>query len=346
MGIVAVILGFIGLIVIHELGHMLVAKALGVRVTDFAVGFGPPLVQKKFGETRYSFRPILLGGFARMAGMTDQDEEEGSDTYKVKPPWRKALIIFAGPFANLLATIVILAGVFMSGVTVGAEPEVSRVSPNTMASEVGLQQGDRLVAVGGERVETWQGFTRIVGERAPGEKVELTITRDGTREVVSGSLSSSPTDPKQPLVGVSPVTIEENYGPIKAVGLSVERTTELVGAIGSFAWQLVTGQVSFYENVSGPIGVASAGDTLIDRGIFVPAMALISLNLAIVNLFPILPLDGGHLVLIAIEKIKGSPVSLETMGRIAVIGIALVLTVSLFVAYADVSKLLSGESIL
>lgn len=346
LGILAVVTGLIVLIAIHELGHMLAAKALGVRVTDFAIGFGPPLVQKKFGNTRYSFRPILLGGFARMAGMTDQDEEEGPDTYKAKPPWRKTLIIFAGPFANFLATIVILTGVFMTGVTVGAENEVDRVSPNTLASEVGLRQGDRLVAVDGERVQTWREFTRVVGEREPGETVTLAIERGGEREVVSGPLSSAPDDPEQPLVGIAPVPVEESYGPVEAVGLSVERTAQLTGALGSFVWRVVTGDLGFYENVSGPIGVASVGDTLILQGIFVEVMALISLNLALANLFPILPLDGGHLVLIALEKIKGSPVSTNTMGKIAAVGIALVLVLTLFIGYADVSRILSGESLL
>src|ERR671929_339553 len=111
MTVLVALLGLICLIVVHELGHMLTAKALGVRVPEFGVGFGPPLVKKKIGKTIYSFRIILLGGFAKMAGMGDG--AEGSDTYHAKAAWRRALIILAGPLSNVLAAVVILAGGYM-----------------------------------------------------------------------------------------------------------------------------------------------------------------------------------------------------------------------------------------
>src|SRR5215207_1670017 len=111
MTVIVAILGLIVLIVIHELGHMLTAKALGVRVPEFGVGFGPPLVKRRIGKTVYSFRIILLGGFAKMAGMGDG--AEGPDTFHAKPAWRRALIILAGPAANAFAAIFILACVFM-----------------------------------------------------------------------------------------------------------------------------------------------------------------------------------------------------------------------------------------
>src|SRR5215207_10901314 len=105
MTVIVALLGLIFLIVVHELGHMLTAKALGVRVPEFGVGFGPPLFKKKIGTTIYSFRIILLGGFAKMAGMGDG--AEGPDTYPAKAPWRRALIILAGPFANVLTAVAI-----------------------------------------------------------------------------------------------------------------------------------------------------------------------------------------------------------------------------------------------
>ena len=126
MTVLVAMLGLIFLIVIHELGHMLTAKAMGVRVPEFAVGFGPPLIKKKFGKTVYSFRIILLGGFAKMAGMGDG--EEGPDTYHAKAAWRRALIILAGPMANAVAAVVILAFVYMfQGVVTEIKPVVSEV---------------------------------------------------------------------------------------------------------------------------------------------------------------------------------------------------------------------------
>src|SRR3712207_343594 len=146
---------------------MLTAKALGVRVPEFGVGFGPPLFKKKIGRTTYSFRIILLGGFAKMAGMGDG--ERGPDTFPAKAPWRRALIIFAGPFANIVAAVAILAGVLMiSGAVTGARTEVREIEPGSMADRVGIQSGDRLVAIEGDRIKNWKGFTRAVAERRPG----------------------------------------------------------------------------------------------------------------------------------------------------------------------------------
>src|SRR5919199_5637543 len=136
MTVMVAILGLILLIVGHELGHMLTAKALGVRVPEYGVGFGPPLFRKKIGTTVYSLRLILLGGFAKMAGMNDG--ERGPDTYPAKAPWRRALIIFAGPFANILAAVAILAVVLMiSGAVTDVKPEVNQVQPGSMGARAG-----------------------------------------------------------------------------------------------------------------------------------------------------------------------------------------------------------------
>jgi regulator of sigma E protease len=161
MTVVVAILGLIFLIIVHELGHMLTAKALGVRVPEFGVGFGPPLFKKKIGESVYSLRIVLLGGFAKMAGMNDG--AEGPDTFPAKSAWRRALIIFAGPLANILTAVVILAVVLMTtGVITGVKPEVRQIEPNSMAERVGIQPGDRFVAVDGTRIKGWDNFEREV----------------------------------------------------------------------------------------------------------------------------------------------------------------------------------------
>src|SRR5215210_5213312 len=127
MTVLVAIIGLSALIILHELGHMLTAKAMGVKVTEFGVGFGPPLLKKRLGKTTYSLRIILLGGFVKMAGMND--DEEGPESYNSKAAWRRALIIFAGPFANLVAAVLILAVLFMVGVPTGATTEVEEVVP-------------------------------------------------------------------------------------------------------------------------------------------------------------------------------------------------------------------------
>ncbi len=342
MTVLVALLGLILLIVIHELGHMLTAKALGVRVPEFGVGFGPPLVKRKIGATVYSFRIILLGGFAKMAGMGDG--EEGPDTYPAKAPWRRALIIFAGPAANILAAVAILAGVYMfQGVVTDIKPVVEAVEPSSMADEVGIKSGDRIVGIGGERFGTWEGFEREMRGREPGEKVSVTVLRDGGERTFTGELGADWQNPGRALVGVRPEIEKTTYGPLESVGLAVRRCVEITVRLGAFVGQLVTGQEKFYDNVTGPVGIASVGSTAVNQGFFLPLLALISLNLAIFNLLPILPLDGGHLFFIAAEKLIGRPVSEQTMGKIAAVGIVLVLALFLFATYADLSKIFTGQ---
>lgn len=342
MTVVVALLGLILLIVVHELGHMLTAKALGVRVPEFGIGFGPPLVKKKIGKTVYSFRIILLGGFAKMAGMGDG--EEGPDTYPAKAPWRRALIIVAGPAANVLAAVAILACVYMfQGVVTDIKPVVEAVEPKSMAEEVGIKSGDRIVGIGGERVKSWEGFEREMKGREPGEEVSVTVLRDGDERTFRGELGADEQDPDRALVGVRPEIEKTTYGLFESVGLAVQRCVEITAQLGVFVGQLVTGEEKFYDNVTGPVGIASVGSTAVIQGFFLPLLALISLNLAIFNLLPILPLDGGHLFFIAAEKLLGRPVSEQTMGKIAAVGIVLVLALFLFATYADLSKIFTGQ---
>ena len=342
MTVLVAILGLILLIVVHELAHMLTAKTLAVRVPEFGVGFGPPLFKRRIGETTYSFRIILLGGFAKMAGMGDG--AEGPDTYPAKAPWRRALIIVAGPLANVLAAVAILAGVLMiSGAITGVKPVVDQVEPGSLAERVGIEPGDRLVAIDGRRIESWDGFTREVSERRPGEEISVTVERGGSERRFSGELGADPANPERALVGVRPEVVRTTYGPLEAVGEAVGQVVRVTGALGVFVGQLITGERSFYDNVTGPVGIASVGSTSVQEGFFPQLLALISLNLALFNLLPILPLDGGHLFFIAAEKVLGRPVSQETMGRIAALGLALVLMLFLFATYADLSKIFTGQ---
>jgi regulator of sigma E protease len=342
MTVVVAILGLIFLIIIHELGHMLTAKALGVRVPEFGVGFGPPLFKKKLGNTIYSFRLILLGGFAKMAGMGDG--ERGPDTFPAKAAWRRALIIFAGPFANIIAAVAILAGVLMiSGAVTEVKPEVREIEPGSMADRVGIRVGDKLVAIDDDRIKSWEGFTRVVAERRPGDEVSVTVERGGTERTLRGELGADPSDPNRALVGVRPEVVKTRYGPVEATGLAVEQVVEVSGMLGVFVGDLITGERSLYNNVTGPVGIASVGSTSVEQGFFPQLLALISINLALFNLLPMLPLDGGHLLFIAAEKLLGRPVRQETMGRIAALGIALVLMLFVFATYADLSKIFTGQ---
>lgn len=350
MTVLIALLGFIFLIVIHELGHMLTAKALGVRVDEFGVGFGPAIFKKKFGQTVYSFRIILLGGFAKMAGMEDigsvaaQRGELGPDAYPSKPPWKRALIIFAGPAVNIAACVLILSGIFMFSGVPNITTEVDEVEPGTFAAESGVEPGDELVAVNGTETDDWREFTGIVRSNEPGDGVTLVVERNGNERTFSGELSADPDNPERALVGVAPV-VKENitYGPLESVAMGAGQTANLTVRYFEGIYMLITGELDFFENVNGPVGIVGATSESVSLGFFPTLLAFISLILGIMNLLPILPLDGGHLLFIAAEKVIGRPVSAETMGKVAFLGLALMLTLFLFATFADVSRIIEGE---
>jgi regulator of sigma E protease len=225
----------------------------------------------------------------------------------------------------------------------GVKPEVEQVEPGSMAEEVGIRPGDRLVAVDGQRIEAWDGFSREVSERRPGEDIRVTVERGGEERAFSGELGADPEDPERALVGVRPEVEMTRYGPFEAVGMAVEQVVRVTGLLVTFVGELITGDRDLYRNVTGPVGIASVGATSVEQGFFPQLLALISLNLALFNLLPLLPLDGGHLFFIAAEKVLGRPVSQETMGRIAALGIALVLVLFVFAMYADLSKIFTGQ---
>ena len=341
MTILVAIAGLSALIIIHELGHMLTAKAMGVKVTEFGVGFGPAIIKKKLRNTTYSLRIILLGGFVKMAGMND--EEEGPESYNSKAAWRRALIIFAGPFTNLLAAVLIFAVLFM-----GISPpttEVKSVVAGTMAADVGVQQGDRIVSFNGKNIENWSKFEDAVSARRPGDEITIAVERDGEQKEFSGTLTADEQNLGRPIVGVQPEAAEKNYGPLEALGLGVERTVEIIGLFGWFIGQLVTGGYEFSEAVSSPIGVVSVSSDAASQGAqsFATLLAFISTQLAIINLLPLLPLDGGHLFFIAAEKVLRRPVSSETLAKVAAFGLALVLMLFVFATYTDLDKLFTGQ---
>lgn len=350
MTILVALLGLILLVVVHELGHMLVAKAMGVHVPEFGIGFGPAIFKKKIGKTIYSFRIILLGGFAKMEGMEgvasveEETGERGPRSYLSKSAWRRAAIIFAGPFANLLAAVVIFFGVYMAGAPTGVTMEVEEVVPDSLATQLDLRPGDRIVSAYGEPVAEWSEFQEVMAGRQIGDPVDLVVERGGENLELSGELGADPSNPERAIVGIQP-GVTTASGPVDAFGEAISRTVQVIGLFGWFVGQLVTGEIAFFDSVSSPIGVVSVSSTVASQGLmsFANLLAFISLNLAVFNLLPILPLDGGHLFFIAAEKIIGRPVRPETVGKVAAFGLALILMLFVFATYADVSKIVEGQ---
>lgn len=330
--------GFAVLIILHELGHFAAAKWVGMRVERFSLFFPPYVWERRRGETVYSVGSIPLGGFVKITGMSpeeDLDEEVARRAYLKQPVWKRVVVIFAGPLVNIVLAFLILWALFLSqGQATGVKPEVASIERGSPAAEV-LREGDVLLAVDGVRGSTDRLQQQIRTHRCAGgstvdscaaaEPAELLVRRDG-REVTVKATPFYDAELKRPRLGFGFGTQYESIGPVDAAGESV-----------SGMWRVTTASVEaitgvFYssqkrEEVSGIVGSYETTRQVIRQSDWVlvaQILALISLSLAVVNLFPFLPLDGGHIFWAVAEKVRGRPIPFRLMERASVVGFLLV----------------------
>jgi regulator of sigma E protease len=358
-----VFLGFSLLIILHEGGHFLAAKATGMRVERFFLFFGPTIWSFKRGETEYGIKSIPLGGYVKITGMNPEEEvppEHEEKAYYRQKVWKRIVVVAAGPAVNIVLAFVILFGVRMAFGTPVATESLERVLPGTPAAKV-LQPGDRILAIDGQRYagltteERVEKFRDAIEshECAGGSKqdgcvaaapVRLTIERDGTTKTVSAYPEY---DSKE-----GAVRIGFGFGTASA-GVSAG---EAASKAGSAIWEVAEGTFHVFshifekeerEQVSGVVGISDAahetleGDRALERGLLL--LALVSLSLGLVNLLPILPLDGGHIFWAVVEKLRGGkPVSLRVMERATVIGFALVMALFFLGLSNDIGRI-TGE---
>jgi regulator of sigma E protease len=303
------ILGFSLIIVVHELGHFLLAKAGGMYVHEFFVGFGPRIFKfKSKSGTEYGLKAIPVGGYVKVMGM-DRNEVIADDmkekSYQKKPFYKKFLTIFAGAGFNVIFAIILIA-IFLSMGVFEPSNIIDYVQPDTPAEQSGILVGDRVVAINGERIETWDEFAEKTQAR-PGEKVVYTIIRDGKEieiepvlDIVEG----------RGYLGISPKYIEKRLGFFEVITESFRMTGDILVTYVRLFGQLFSGQIPFEEaRPVSPIGVVSIFQQSISLGIqnFVLFMALVSILIGFGNLLPLLPLDGGNILLLIVETIRRKP---------------------------------------
>jgi regulator of sigma E protease len=344
------------LVFVHELGHFLTAKRLGVKVLRFSIGFGPVLWRRQRGETEYALSAIPLGGYVKMLGEdADGDDpvaaEERHRSFSVQGPLRRAAIIFAGPFTNFVFACVVYALVFG---TVGTpvpstEPRIGGVSATTPADRAGLRPGDLVLSIDGAAIDTWLTLSKtvrgsegktlhLVLDRA-GERVELDVTPE---EHDLPSLDGGPTE-RAFLIGVEPSRDWEVVGPLQGLALAVEQTWGTALAVTQGLAQMVTGHVSVKE-LGGPIAIAQAAGRQARNGVwhYLMMLALLSINLGVLNLMPVPALDGGHLALISIEGVLGRPLKPRALELAQQVGVLLLVSLMVFVFYNDIHRLVQG----
>jgi regulator of sigma E protease len=344
---------------VHELGHYLVARWNGVRVDVFSIGFGPEVwgFNAKSG-TRWRISLLPLGGYVKMFGDADETSATATDTpmteaekagaFKHKRVGQRAAIVFAGPAANFIFAILGLAGMFMVLGQPITEPVIGQVLPDTAAAEAGLQAGDRVTAINGTTITRFQDIQRIV--RIEIERpLKLVVDRAGRslemearprviqRKGIFGDLE------KVPVLGISAdssKTVVVSHGPVSALMESVRETESMVVSTFVGIGQMINGTRDSDE-LGGPIRIAKGAGEAAQVGIasVVFYTILLSLNLGLINLFPIPVLDGGHLFFYAIEAILGRPLGEKAQEYGFRVGLFLVLALMVFATRNDIVSL-------
>ena len=339
------------LIFVHELGHFLVAKRAGVSVLKFSLGFGPKIAGFTRGGTEYLLSAIPLGGYVKMLG--EDPKEEVADlerSFSAKPIGWRSLIILAGPGSNFLLAIAIFWVVFMVGVPT-LTTKVGEVMEGFPAREAGLLQGDRIAAIEGRPIEKWEELAKQI-HQSPGRPVRLTVEREGKRFDVT----VAPKATKQKnlfgeeqeigLLGIAPAEefLTERTNPITAFGRAVYKTYDLSVLILITFGKLLQGVVPA-KTIGGPLLVAQMAGEQARLGILnlLFFTALLSINLAILNLLPIPILDGGHLFFALIEAARGKPVSLKKREMAQQVGLVLLVALMIFAFYNDIFRLLGKQ---
>ncbi|HXV95452.1 MAG TPA: site-2 protease family protein [Gaiellaceae bacterium] len=272
-------------------------------------------------------------------GLTDLDDGLSPEAYWRAPTSKRVAVILAGPATNYLFAVLALAIVFMAGVPTGATRVVEEVSAGTPAAAMGLQAGDEIVAVDGTRGESQDLAEAIRG--SDGEPVTLTVVRDGSELRLEGTPRLDPADDVYRL-GFAFGLDYESYGPLEAVGLAFESTWEVTKAIGASLGRLVTGEGR--EEVASVVGITAVSSESLEAGFryYLQVLAFISLSLALLNLLPLLPLDGGHIAFSLAERVRGRAIPREAYERASFVGLALVLFLFVIGLSNDIDRLSGG----
>lgn len=344
MNILIVILALSFLILVHEAGHFFAAKILHVGVQEFGIGFPPRIMSVKRNGTRYSINALPLGGFVRLADEFD-GAGKSANGFLRQPAWKKGVILVAGVFMNMLAAWLLFTIVFTVGV-----PEhivISRAVEGSPAAEAGLQQGD--IILGAEKGEVVletpvvsEEFLALSGNN-PEETLSLIIGRNGSKSEVEITGRSNPPEGEGPL-GVEFVTMGvERLGFFRGTWAGLEASVQSFGAVAAGFWHLITGAFSgahVLDTISGPVGVFVVAQSVSMLGVIYLAQlfAVISVNLAVLNLLPFPALDGGRLLFVGIEKLRGRPVSSKVQAWCNTAGFAALLILMIIVTFKDLGR--------
>jgi len=346
------------LVFVHELGHYLVARRNGVRVETFSIGFGPEL----FGwndraGTRWKVSAVPLGGYVKMFGdadpasmpgehLRDMTEAEKAVSFHHKRLWQRAAIVSAGPIANFVMAVLLLTVVIVVRGQPFSPPDVGQVLPGSAAEAAGIKPGDVIAAIDGQPIDRFETIQRIV-ETNTGTPLELTVKR-GDRELTLRATPKLVTETDRlgfthqiARLGIGRKGVDFiRHSPVTAMWYAADEAWYQTEVTLKAVWQMILGLRSSDE-LSGPFGILQLSGAVAQEGI-IPLLgfaAMLSINLGLINLFPIPVLDGGHLLFYALEAIRGKPLSQRAQEYGFRFGLALVLMLMVFATWNDLVRI-------
>lgn len=330
MTVIYAIVLFVLLIFPHELGHFIVAKAVGVKVNEFAFGMGPALVQRQGKETLYSIRLIPVGGYCAMEG--ENEESDNPRAFNNKPGWAKISVLVAGAAMNILIAVMVLS--IVMGIAGSATTTIDEVQPNSPAYVAGIEAGDQIVAIDDNEIKAWSDVTNYIGTSE--KAVNVTVNRDG--EEVTTKITPALSEDGRYVIGI---TARLTHNPVTAVGNGLKSTWNMTLMMFESLQMLVTGEVPA-SDIAGPVGIVTMVSDTNTYGwyYFASLVALMSINLAILNLLPLPALDGGRILFVIIRKITGKMISDDLEGKIHMIGMMLLFGLMIFATWNDIARLI------
>ena len=349
--ILAIIL-FCVMIFPHELGHFIAARAMGIKVNEFAFGMGPVIWKKQGAETLYSIRLFPVGGFCAMEGEDGAEEDENGQliepderSFSAKKPWQKMIVLAAGSFMNVLCAVLIMTLVIgISGFTTNM---IGTVTPDSPAEIAGMVPGDEIVEIDGNPVKTWDDVIAFMPKDDSTVNVKVD-GKDGIRDLELTPVLSDITDETGKVVEqryVIGITTKVVHNPVKALAAGAQSTWNIGKMIFESLGMLLTGEAGA-DDLTGPVGMVQMVSETVDYGFWYYGFltAMICVNLAIINMLPLPALDGGRIIFVLITMITGKKVSEKIEGTVHLAGMVLLFSLMIYVCFNDVIRIFfSGQ---